>query len=333
MEVNWKSSRYPDDHSFIAKTGLPPLLDTFITTFAFSRIRFPEEIKKWIDAIQFVPAFALYRSEGDNKCFYRFHAMHELLPVNLPLATPFFIHVGLGEYDFLVQVISSEPLGRNIFYEYYPAAVTLSQSAQAKQLPRGGQWYGIDDQEYLRLFHHTNAEGKKGILTDKFLNASKYNFSGTRTLTRRYAYLTDIYVANSLFDTLPILKRNSHGVEIIFRTDDLTGFASSGVTIDDRVLTDRICFLVHPEIIQPNPMVRHFALESQPDWLEIMFPRIYRCPCDGLKLDRSITIDGEANWIVNSEKVSQFRSTDPICCANGNSIEALKNMIDDCYIG
>ena len=313
-------------------TGLPPLLDSFITTIAFSRISFPEEIKKWVDTIRFVPAFGFYRGSNGTQCFYRFSAMHELIPVDLPLVTPFFIHIGLAEFDFLVQVMSPKPLGVNTFYEYYPAAVTLSQSGQAKDLPNGGQWHAVDGKEYLRLFHHTTAEGKRGILSDKYLKSSKYNFAGTRCLTHGHVYLTDINAARSLFDTLPILKSTSRGVEIAFRTDDLSGIAASDIAIDDRALTDRICLLVHPEIVEPNPMVRHFAFESQPDWLEIMFSRIYRCPCNGLRLDRNVTIEGETHWIVDSENASNFRSTDPICCANGNSLDALQKMIDDSYL-
>jgi len=104
------------------------------------------------------------------------------------------------------------------------------------------------------------------------------------------------------------------------------------VELAARDLGERVPFLVEPELIQPNPMVYHFPIDGQPTWLEIEFTRIYRCPCDGINLRKSVEINGEVHWVLDTEDAVGLRHTDPITWANGNSAESLLRLIDDCYM-
>lgn len=319
-----------------ALTGAPPTLDSCFSTLAFSKIGYPDEIKNWFKDIELVPGYALLRNHpfeaaGANGCIYRFTACHKLQPSVIKDIAKFSIHAGIVKYDFWIHMLSKKNIGQNNFYEYFVTALTFPSTDEGINPPKGGRWFSIDGQEYFQLFHHTTAEGKAGILKDRFIAASRFNFCGTRYLKKKHCYFTDMPKVVTSIDTLPLLMRQPGGPRVYFITDDLSRVADSGIKVLDRELKCHMAFLVHPEIVQPNPMVRHFNTEGQPDWIEIMFPRIYRCPCDGLVLDRSIEIEGVPHWIVNSENASGLRVNDPICCSSGNDVAALKGLIDDYY--
>ena len=104
------------------------------------------------------------------------------------------------------------------------------------------------------------------------------------------------------------------------------------IQLDNRVLCERINLLISPDVVQPNPMIMHQEIKGQPKWLEVEFTHIYRCPCSGIRLEQTVEVEGEQYWLVDKESVVDFRTTDPICCANGNDVRALLSLIDDCYL-
>jgi hypothetical protein len=312
--------------------GVPPLLNSFAATLVLSRVGYPPDIEELMKDIHYIPGFAFFIGTRSKDSFYRLSACHPFLPPFLPATAPCILHVGLGKYDFLVQFMSDRFLAQGRFYEHYPVIMSFSQASDGMSPPKGGELLDVDGKPYLRLFHHTDSKGKTGITRDALLAPSRWNFCGTRTLSRTHCYLTDLPQAGTIFDTLPLLMRTSPGTQIIYRTDDQQYTVSAGVEMAPRDLHERISFLVAPELIQPNPMVYHLPLDGQPTWLEIEFTRIYRCPCDGLKLQRSVEIDGETHWVLDVESAQDLRADDPITWANGNSKEALLRLIDDCYI-
>lgn len=301
--------------------GERAFLDSFAASIALARIGVPDELKGWFDTIKVIPAFAFY-SGGS---YYRFNGCQDFIP------SPMTVHATLGEYGFAVHLRSLQALERCDFYEYFPAILAFGQARDNVPPPPGGQGVAIDEQYYFRLFHHTTEDGKKGILSDKRLDGSHWNFCGTRPLTHRHCYLTDIPSAKSAVDTLPILILRP-GSDVLFQTDDQAHILKAGVKIDDRELTTHVAFLVSPRVIQPNPMVGHHEIDNQPKWLEIMFSRIFRCPCSALKLDRSVVFDGEEHWIIDEDSAIDWRRNDPICWADGNDPEALLRLIDDYYM-
>ncbi|MBA7670888.1 hypothetical protein ES703_79035 [subsurface metagenome] len=274
-------------------SGTEPLLEAFVATLALARVGYRDEIKEFMETIHFVPGFAFFRGPGSARSYYRLSACHEFLPSAVPEVAPCDLHVGVSRFDFLVQFMSSEHIEKTHFYEYFHTVMTFSQAREGLSPPKGGQLFTFQGKQFLRLFHHTSAKGKQGIISDGFLNPSIWNFCGTRELTRGHCYLTDIPNAKTTLDTLPLLMRTTPGTQIVYRTDDEEHIVSAGVNIENRDLSERIALLVAPEIIQPNPMVYHFPIRGQPTWLEIQFSHIYRCPCDGLTLNRDVVIDGE----------------------------------------
>ena len=313
------------------RLGVPPRLDSFFATFAVARL-YSDDLKRWFEGTPIVPAFVFYKRDN-NYSYLRSNGCHELLPP-LTLGLPKIIHMAFQEYDFAVNTMSPNYLEASPFYEYYPAVLSFSQAHQNLSPPRGNQTCVIDDKFYLRLFHHTTEEGKAGILSDRFLKGSVWNFCGTRKLINRHCYFTDILRVDSSFGTLPILIRRSHDEDILFQTDAGTVIKRSGVEvrIEDRPLEARLSFLVSPDLIQPNPMVLHYQALKRPKWLEIMFSSIYRCPCSGIQLKETTVFDGETHWIVDTDSAIDLRANDPISCAHGDDIDAILALLDDHYV-
>lgn len=324
---------YFSDESYIAgkMIGEPPLLDSFPSDFGLTRIEFAEGIKEWIGSIRFVPGFAFYTNRS-VPYFYRLHGCQNLRSSPYTKDTcPWMMHVALAHYDFLVNFLSTKFTYRTEFYEYYPTMLTFTQCRKGQKAPKGNAATVLDGRSYLHLFHHTTLEAKSKILEDAFLRASSWNFCGTRRLKKTYIYMTDIPNIASKYDTLPMLMTKS-AAHSVLRTDDEEEIVVPPIEFDDRALVERVCLLVSPDIIQPNPMIMHQEIGGQPKWLEIAFPHIYRCPCSGLHLKNSFTIDDESYWIIERDCVADFRTDDPICFANGNDASALMNLIDDCYM-
>jgi hypothetical protein len=316
-----------DEISKMALSGKPPLLDSFAASVAMARIGVPQELRDWFETIKVIPAFATYSGWS----YYRFNGCQDFIPSPLTPETPMTLHATLGEYGFAVHLRSHQSLERCNFYEYFPAILAFGLAGENVSPPPGGQGAVIDGQYYFRLFHHTTDDGHTGILASKSLNGSYWNFCGTRRLASRNCYLTDVPSATSVIDTLPILIPRS-GTDVLFRTDDQSEILRAGVKIDDRQLTRRIAFLVSPKLIQPNPMVGHHEIDKQPKWLEIMFPRVFRCPCSALRLERSVMFAGESHWVIDESSAADWRKNDPICWADGNDPQALLRLIDDCYM-
>jgi hypothetical protein len=310
---------------------ISPRLDAFAAEIAITRISFPSEMKEWVSSIRYVPGFVFYGGLS-GVGYYRAHGCHELrLSPFTQDVVPFVMHIAVGQYDLAAYFLSRKWFSRSHFYEYYPTMITFAQACEGKNPPIGGQSKRLAQKSYIRLFHHTTTDGRNGILADRFVCSSRQNFCGTRELEYNYCYFTDIPQASHTLETLPMLIRRSGQEHVFFRTDDQMELVAAPVQINNRRLDCRLSFLIAPDLIQPNPMIYHMPIKSQPKWLEIAFPSIFRIPCSGLSLNKSIILDGEEHWIIDRDSVVKFRTKDPICCANGNDPTALLYLIDDCY--
>lgn len=320
---------FESDHSSIDYLdGVSPLLDSFFSILSLSRIGFPAEIQNLVDSIRYIPGFTFCMRSPKGGTFYRISACHPFRDPLVPELSECDLHIGLNEVDFIVTMLSKKHIDKSQFYETFPVVLRFAQANKGSVLPRGGGWEIIGNRTYLRLFHHTDLTGVTGITEDSYLNASEWNFCGTRKLKSKHCYFTDLPSANSIVDTLPLLIRQSSGEEVAFRTDDQR-IVSAGVRISQRDLGKRLSFLVDTELIQPNPMIYHFPIDGQPTWLEIEFTQIYRSPCDGIKLVKATEINGEKTWIINREDADNLRYTDPISFALGNDSNSLIQLIND----
>jgi hypothetical protein len=313
-------------------TGDSPLLDSFAASVAISRIGYPKEMEDWFDSVRFIPAFAIYSGES-GPSYYRAYGCHELLPFpSTRDVCPFVMHMAVACFDFAVHFMSTDFLERTPFYEYFPAVLACGQCRDNIPPPKGGRVHEIEGRCYLDLFHHTTHEGKAGIIKDRVLRPSKWNFCGTRKLARQFCYLTDIPEVQRVMDTLPMLIRTSETMRVVFRSDDQKKIAVPPIAVDDRVLDCTVHCLVSPDLIQPNPFIFHAPIDGQPKWLEIAFPHIYRVPSSGLRLTRHLMINGEQHWVCDRDSPVDFRADDPITSANGNSPEAMLRLIDECHM-
>ena len=328
--MNNKNLYLFSEENFISdeSLGKPPFLDTFASNLLLSNISFPKEVKDRFESICIVPAFVFYMNNSEQ-FFYRLNGVHDLLPSHN--MEGMLMHLAFKQYDFLASFLSTKFDYKCHFYESYPSMITYTQMREGNSVPKGNRAYSLDGKHYLQLFHHTTKEGKAGIINEKKLFSSKWNFCGTREIKNKFVYMTDISIINSKYATLPILMRHS-SASPVFRSDDEEEIVVPPISLAERKLNETIRILISSDLIQPNPIIMHQNVNGQPRWLEIAFVHIYRCPCSEIILDKSILIDGEQYWIVEQENVNEFRTTDPICYADGNSCKALLSLIDECYM-
>jgi len=321
-----------EDFSRHRLLGPRPFLDSFRASIALAKLEYPRDIENWFESIQVVPSFLTFQNQGRGG-YYRATGCHELIATpKLPGVPKALLHVAVGKYDFVVDILSEKELDDHPYHKFYAAFCCFGQSRENCKVSKGGEVYSVDGRQYFSLFHHTGRKAKKSIIKDRFLQGSAWNFCGTRKMKELHCYITDLPKVKTQFDTLPLLIRSSLGFDIVFRTDDESKLVRSGVNIQNRMLDRRIGLLVDPGLIQPNPMVFHKPLKGQPKWLEVMFPYVYRIPCQGIKLERSLPIKGEKHWIVDAGSIEEFRQRGSVLWADGNDEIALQHLINETLV-
>lgn len=314
--------------SLLRLTGGKPILDTFIGTLSITKVQSPSRFEEWFKTIRIYPAFIFYKGGS----FYRIFGIHNLLenPAENGISDS-VLHVAIYKYDFMLNFLSKKSFFQSDFYEYIPVFITFFPSDDIKEPPIGGQWVEYNNSFYLRLFHHTTKNGKEGIIRDRTINASHWNFAGTRKIALSYCYFTDMQKIENIFDSLPLLLRKSEGTDILLRTDDENHIIKCGIKVDNRKLDERINVLIKSDLIQPNPVIMHHPINGQDKWLEIEFQRIFRIPCNSIKLKNIISFEGEEHWLIDENCINDFRTTDPILIADGNIPKNLYDLINENY--
>ena len=135
-----------------------------------------------------------------------------------------------------------------------------------------------------------------------------------------------------MFETVPLLLNIGGQVQTGLQTDNRAGHVLINTAIDNRILGERICFMISSELIQPNPLVIHEAIEESPAWVEILFARIYRCPSSGIILRKPIEFQGETHYVIDADEVVDLRKFDPVAVADGNDAAALSTLLMDGFL-
>ncbi len=113
-----------------------------------------------------------------------------LVQVIMGMVTP------LADFTIIIVLDRNEPIvGLNTF--------------KCEMITRGNPFESVfaieTKKNHIALYHHTNKEAKRAILASKKINASNWNFQGTKTLSHiNYIYLTDIKKIERTFELFEI---------------------------------------------------------------------------------------------------------------------------------
>lgn len=160
-----------------------------------------------------------------------------------------------------------------------------------KPMPTGS-WRERDDTLELRLFHHTNAEGRAGIESSKEIWGSRRNIQGNRWLENiAYGYFTSVPTIRAEEDLIAIAMSSSGKTGLMPTNTPYEVKYATLVPIPPQTAAQRshaLTFWVDCSLLAPNHLWMHQPT-GKPAYYEIVLPKVFRV---GLQVGKSILVDG-----------------------------------------
>ena len=180
----------------------------------------------------------------------------------------------------------------------------------------------------IALYHHTNAEAKRAILSSMQFKGSRWNYQGTQELSNiNYIYLTDISKIINSFDLADIGMANK-GTKIGFTSDrgDVRYLKVYRDNPSNRSETIKVW--VNPDMLSPNPLILH-DIESHTrtshyggfSWWEVFFSLIYRI---GVAPNGFLQLNGKDNLYLAEN--DNFIKNSGFIAALGNDLLSLSRI-------
>ncbi|GGF58719.1 hypothetical protein GCM10011332_10380 [Terasakiella brassicae] len=173
----------------------------------------------------------------------------------------------------------------------YKCAYAISEGHQ--NVTPTGVWKLKDQKFLLKLYHHTNDAGKKGITTSKEIWGSKTNIQGNPVLQNiEYGYFTSLGTINNEMDLMSIAM-SGEGIAGFLPTNAPNAPAyGTFITVPTKQpteLSQTLWFWVDCELIAPNHLWFHRPIGEMPHY-ELVLPNVYRV---GIKPSATLPFTGK----------------------------------------
>ena len=170
-----------------------------------------------------------------------------------------------------------------------------------------GHWRRRGGGFQLKLFHHTNEQGYRGITASSEIWGSRRNIQGNLWLNN---------IAYGYFTSLPQIKTEPDLLEIAMSSSGLTGLIPTNapyhplyatmVSIPQQTAAQRshaLAFWVDCELLAPNHLWIHRPME-RPAYYEVVLPKVFRV---GIQPDASLRIGKQEIQVpIQSRKLFQY---------------------------